>query len=753
MPIIPSLVAGIVLGHLFIYFPVTVIILSILLIFVFKNRVAIILAISIILGIFYVLITVSKDSVVSESINFTGYLNNNTANLYEFKIIESSPKIEKTSLKVYSTQYLESGKTYKIECALGKKHLNPYQYGDSLCFLKKAQPAEYSHKTVFDETREKINEKISKSIDKEISGVLIAMTTGERTQIPSEIQEDFRKTGLIHLLSISGAHFGFLFTVCFFVFKFLIKRFPSSILLRITLYLKPSQMATFLTFPVIFCYFLLVEPNYPSTRSFIMATLFMVGVLSERKSIWIFTVSFACLVILIFKPAAIKDISFQLSFLATVGIGFVSDIYKNFKDKIHNKIISYIFLSLLISLGAMLITAPLIIYRFHYISLISPLANLTAGLLIGMILFPLHIFFVTIFTLTGYYPVPELINFIGAISFKVMHWLASFRYSSIWIPPLPKGAVAIFYFAVFVSLIGFYALKRREVKALSWSLSFILFLFSIFIPAFMHLKDKETLKITFLDVGQAEAIVLKIPSGFFLIDTGKTGWEVTQFLKSYGVKELTVIITHEQRDHAGGLERVLKNFKIKEIWDTGYINYDKEFIHDTLIRHLERGDILKIGSCSFTILHPYKGFWSPSLTVNSNDLSLIFKLQCFKNGYLFTSDAGVNALQTIPVNYLKSELIKIPHHGSKHSFYPEFYKAVGPAICIISAGKQNPYGHPHKEVIANVSKICKIYRTDENGAIQVKETPDGVLKVQTFKDTLFKPFEDWENLKKLFILW
>ncbi len=98
-------------------------------------------------------------------------------------------------------------------------------------------------------------------------------------------------------------------------------------------------------------------------------------------------------------------------------------------------------------------------------------------------------------------------------------------------------------------------------------------------------------------------------------------------------------------------------------------------------------------------------------------------------------------------------MIKIPHHGSKHSFYPEFYKAVGPAICIISAGKQNPYGHPHKEVIANVSKICKIYRTDENGAIQVKETPDGVLKVQTFKDTLFKPFEDWENLKKLFILW
>jgi len=609
----------------------------------------------------------------------------------------------------------------------------------------------FGYKTTIDEIRERINKKIADALDKNISGTLIAMTTGERASIPSEIQEDFRKTGLIHLLSISGAHFSLLFTVSFLIFKFLIKRLPYSALVRVTLYIKPSQLSIILSFPIILSYFLVVEPNYPSTRAFIMATLFMIGVLSERKSLWIFTVSFACLLILIFEPKAIKDISFQLSFLATAGIGFASDVYKNLKDKIHNKVISYVFLSLLISVSATIITAPLIIYRFHYISLISPLANITAGLLIGMILFPLHLFFVAIFLITGYYPLPELINFTGAISFKAMHWLASFKYSSIWIPPVPIGAVAIFYVAVFVLLLGFYAFKKGRIVC--YSLSLILFLSSIFIPAFMHVKDKESLKITFLDAGQAESTVLKTPYGFFLIDTGKTGWEATQFLRAHGVKELSLIITHEQKDHAGGFERILKNFQIKEIWDNGYIDYNKELIHNISMRHLERGDVLKTGSCSFIVLHPYKGFWTSSLSRDSNELSLIFKFKCFKNNYLFTSDAGIEALQNIPENYLKSEVVKIPHHGSKHSFYPEFYKAAEPEICIISAGKQNPYGHPHKEVIEKINKICRIYRTDEHGAIQIKESPEGALKVQSMKDTVFKPYRDWENLKKLFILW
>jgi len=148
MPVIPALLSGILLGYLFIYFPVIVtasflIILS----FVFKNNkvFAILLSLSLISGILYV--TQIRETTEPEDINFTGYLKNKNGNIYEFKVIKCDAEIEKTILKVYSRQPLNEGQTYKIECVMGKKPLNPYQYETPLCFLKNAQLIEQSYKT------------------------------------------------------------------------------------------------------------------------------------------------------------------------------------------------------------------------------------------------------------------------------------------------------------------------------------------------------------------------------------------------------------------------------------------------------------------------------------------------------------------------------------------------------------------------------------------------------------------------------
>lgn len=156
------------------------------------------------------------------------------------------------------------------------------------------------------------------------------------------------------------------------------------------------------------------------------------------------SVCIACFLILIIEPSAVKDISFQLSFLATFAIGFVTDFYKDIRSKIKNKLLSYIILSLLISLSASFITAPIVIYRFHYISLISPIANLTAGLLIGMILFPINIIFAFIYLVTGIYPFPEIVNTIAGFSFNLIHFLGSFSLSFTSIPPITLGSVVIF---------------------------------------------------------------------------------------------------------------------------------------------------------------------------------------------------------------------------------------------------------------------------------------------------------------------
>lgn len=668
------------------------------------------------------------------------------SNLYHFR--DKSGQ----TFRVFTKESLERGRFLRVECFLVDEPKNPFTYkGSPLCYAQKISSEGEINPSFLRKVQEKINTKLRESLESPVSSVMIAMTTGVREEIRSDIIEDFRKTGLIHLLSISGAHFSLLFTFFLLSFRSLLKLLPYRLLTRLTLHAKPSQIAIMLSFPPLLFYFLIIEPSHPSTRAFIMSTLFMVGVLSERKALWLKTVLAASLVITIIDPSSVFDLSFQLSFLAVLGIGFVSDIFKEFRGRIKSKPLSYLLISLLVSFAATLFTAPLVIYRFNYLSLISPISNLTAGLLIGMILFPLNLVFVIIYLTFGVYPFPELINSLGLISFKLMHWLSNLSFSSVSFKPIPVGTVLIFLGALLLLLLCYYGTKAKTRLLLS-SVSLSLILFSVVLTLLLVKRDREFLKITFLDAGQADSVVIETPKEVFLIDTGRRGYEAELFLKAKGYREIdALILTHEQSDHAGGFFRILEKFKVKEIWHNGYIKFNSA--PNVTLRALTRGDIVKTQTCTFTILHPYRGFYHSSLERDSNELSMVFKLKCYEKNYLFTADTGVNALETIPANYLKAEVIKVPHHGSRGSFYPEFYEAVSPSICVISVGRRNPYGHPHREVTDYLQHRCSLYRTDRDGAIQFREDRDGNIEVQTYEESRLKPYKDWENLKKLLTLW
>ena len=686
------------------------------------------------------------EDISKERINtFSGYLIGSSGNIHTFKSQEYG------FVKVYTTTIPQENKVYTVECKDIQKSKNPYVFNQkNFCIADNLRQIEEVKLNWLQRLQGIINSKLKESLDERVSAVMIAMITGYRLEIPENIKEDFQKTGLIHLLSISGAHFSLLFTVFFFIFKGLTSLIPYRGLVYLTVYIKPSQLSIILCFPILLFYFLLVEPNYPSTRAFIMAVFFMIGVLTERKSLWIITVSLACLIILLMDPLSVKELSFQLSFLATIAIGFATDIYKGYREKIKNKVISYLLITLLISLSASVFTAPLVIYYFHYVSLISIFANVTAGLLIGIILFPLNVILIIFYIITGIYPLPEVINFLGKISFAFMHFLASLPFSAINVPSPPFGSILIFYLGAFLLIISFYVFEGKG-KIIAISVSSLLLFLSVSLAVLLILYNRNFLKVTFLDVGQAEAIVLETPKGVFLIDSGKRGFEVEKFLKAKGYEEIQAfIITHDQKDHAGGFLRILENFKVHEIWDNGFIHY--YFKPYCPIRNLQRGDVLRFEGYVFTVLHPYREFYDSSLSEGSNDLSLIFTMRKDKYTYLFTSDAGKASLLSIPKSYLRADILKIPHHGSKNSYSKEFYEAVKPKFCIISAGLGNPYGHPHENLLKNIEGICRIYRTDMDGAIQIVEKEEG-LEIKTFEQTKLKPYREWENLKKLFILW
>jgi competence protein ComEC len=750
MKLLLSLILGILSGLFFIYFPVISISIALIPFFVNllnrKYKIAIVCLMLAFLGFLYGIKGNGENISEDRDINFTGYFASSYHNIYFFKTIDSQ------AIKVYSTEKLKEGRLYRVECKIVRTNKNPYSFNkEKFCYANRIFDEGERRAGFFERIKDRIKEELSKKLAEPTSSVMVAMTTGVRHEISREVREDFQKTGLIHLLSISGAHFSLLFTVFFIIFGMAIRLMPYRLLVRMTLYIKPYQLSIILCFPVLLFYYLLVEPSYPSTRAFIMALFFMTGVLSERKSLWIVSVCIACFLILIIEPSAVKDISFQLSFLATLAIGFVTDFYKEIRSTIKNKLLSYVILSLLISLSASFITAPIVIYRFHYISLISPIANLTAGLLIGMILFPLNIIFVFIYLVTGIYPFPEIVNTIAGFSFKLIHFLASFSLSSISIPPITLGSVVIFYLSVFVLTFSHYIFKE-SLRKVAIVFALLLIFASAFLSFILNSSKRELTKITFLDVGQADSTVIETSEGVFLIDTGKTGFEVEIYLKAKGYREVqALIISHEQKDHAGGFLRILEKFNVREIWDNGYINYNIPF--SVNMRHLERGDLIKFGNCTFTVLHPYREFYTSSVSKDSNELSLVLSLKCYDKTFLFGSDAGIEALSSIPASYLKADIVKIPHHGSKCSFYDELYNAVSPTICVISAGKNNPYGHPHEKVVEHLKNKCKIYRTDLDGAIQIEENKNGQIKIKTFDEAEFKPYRELENLKKLFVLW
>jgi competence protein ComEC len=234
---------------------------------------------------------------------------------------------------------------------------------------------------------------------------------------------------------------------------------------------------------------------------------------------------------------------------------------------------------------------------------------------------------------------------------------------------------------------------------------------------FLQLQDAHTdglLRVTFLDVGQGDAIFIETPNGTqILIDGGRDAsvrrglGEVMPFFD----RDIDVVIaTHPDQDHIGGLVSVLKKYKVKHIvmteniTDTPVFEVFQERIktEQAQITYARRGQVFDFGygsagSTTLTILFPDR---DPT-NLETNVSSIIARLAYGDTSYLLTGDSPNEIeeyLVSLSSTTLKSTVLKAGHHGSKTSSAEAFVTAVDPTYAIISAGKDNSYGHPHKEV-------------------------------------------------------
>lgn len=240
--------------------------------------------------------------------------------------------------------------------------------------------------------------------------------------------------------------------------------------------------------------------------------------------------------------------------------------------------------------------------------------------------------------------------------------------------------------------------------------------------------SKDALYVDFIDVGQADATLIRCDGHAMLIDGGDNsdGTKVQLYLKKQGVEQLDyVIATHPDSDHVGGLDVIITKL------DCGRI-FAPEVTKDTVTwqevldavdyrgYHLEMpecGETFQLGTAVFEILSPEK------IYSDSNDNSIVIRLEHGENTFLFAADAQESALKSI----LKSgynvscDVYKVAHHGSSGSFLEEFYDAMDAEYAVISCGEGNSYGHPHAEVLNELRKRkVQVFRTDEQGSIQVR---------------------------------
>jgi len=258
----------------------------------------------------------------------------------------------------------------------------------------------------------------------------------------------------------------------------------------------------------------------------------------------------------------------------------------------------------------------------------------------------------------------------------------------------------------------------------------------IILVVFLQASDKRT-KIVFCDVGQGDAAYIRVKNRVdVLIDAGP-GRKVVSCLGKhmpfYDRKIELVILSHPQKDHYGGLSDILSRYQIGKVATYNINSSQSSFLQ--LLKNIKQRKIdliiVKAGSTIGILGTKLEFFWPMEtlIPLDENSLSLVFLFQEDRFSSLFTSDASALSLNLTISRSAKSQLVKlknvnilkVPHHGSKNGLTIEFLRLVNPQVGVISAGKNNPHGHPAKEILEMLSKFnIKVRRTDKEGDIVYK---------------------------------
>ena len=518
-----------------------------------------------------------------------------------------------------------------------------------------------------------------------VSAALLAgLLLGDRSALPGEILDAFRRSGVYHVLAVSGFNVAILASALF-AFMRIVR--------------APLRLAAATAIVVVIAFAMVVGAQPSVLRAVIMAVVVLGALLLARDAYVVNSLAFAALAILAIRPADLHDPGFQLSFAATAGI-VLAPIPR-----------SAVLGALAVSLAAALAVLPITLSHFNQVSTIGLVANLGVVPLAAI---------ATVFGLVAV--ASSFVSDVVGAAFLDAVWpvllalralvmvTAAAPGALVHLPAPPPFATAGYVAALLLVLTAWRLRQRVPGRSRAAAVVAIaLGLTACVVAGWPIVRPGDgRLRVTVLDVGQGDAIVVEMPDRrTLLVDAGPGGAArldtgervVAPFLWNHGILKLAgAVVTHAHVDHAGGMAAVRRLFPIHRDFASA-------------------GPTQWFGGVAVSRLT------SPATSQRAraeNEHALVLRLDYGLASFLLTSDASADLERDLLAagRTVAATVLKVGHHGSRSSSSAPFLRAVQPTIAVISVGARNAYGHPDAGTLARLRVAgAQVYRTDWDGAV------------------------------------
>ena len=555
------------------------------------------------------------------------------------------------------------------------------------------------------------------------AGILIALAIGDQNAIDARQWQLFARTGVSHLMSISGLHVTMVASLFAALVHWLWRR--SSALMLALPARKASALAGFLA---ALGYCLIAGFAVPAQR-----TLYMVGVVAlalwaNRMSSVSRVLCLALLLVLLLDPWAVLAPGFWLSFGAVAVILYVATgrlrqghrLAPGDGFRLGHGLVQWGRIQWAITVAL----APLLLVWFQQMSLVSPLANAVAIPLVSLVVTPLAL----AGSVLPFDFILELAHAAMAVQMWLLEWCAALP-AAVWQQHAPAA------WTVALALAGTaWLLLPRGVPARWLGLPLMLPMFTVMPPG----PATGALWLTVLDVGQGLAIFVQTERHALLYDAGPAyspeadsgSRVILPFLRASGIARVdAMMVTHDDNDHAGGAASVLSGLPVGVLYSSLSETHAAWRAAPGYRLPCSAGQRWDWDGVRFELLHPAAGSYAID-AIKPNDRSCVLKLTTAHGAVLLTGDIEARSEQELldrAPDSLRADVLVVPHHGSRTSSTEKFIAAVQPRWAVLPVGYRNRFGHPKEEVVERYrASGAQLLRTDSSGAVLVRLEHEGI---------------------------